>query len=160
MATHCNTLQHPATHCNALQHIGTHCNTLPHIATHRNTQEFAKRDGRETCPTDCNTLQHTATLQHTTGWRRLIGSPKLHIIFHKRATKYRSLLRKMTYKDKGSCESSPPCTTHCNTLLNAEICKKRYGQIFTTGYNTLQYLQHCNTLQHTLQHTATHCNTP
>jgi len=34
-------------------------------------------------------------------WRRLIGSPKLQIIFHKRATKYRSLLRKMTYKDKG-----------------------------------------------------------
>ena len=43
------------------------------------------------------------------GWRRLIGSPKLQIIFHKRATKYRSLLRKMTYKDKGSYESSPPC---------------------------------------------------
>ena len=45
-----------------------------------------------------------------TGWRRLIGSPKLQIIFHKRATKYRALLRKMTYKDKGSYESSPPCT--------------------------------------------------
>ena len=45
-----------------------------------------------------------------TGWRRLIGSPKLQIIFHKRATKYRSLLRKMTYKDKGSYESSPPCS--------------------------------------------------
>jgi len=44
-----------------------------------------------------------------TGWRRLIGSPKLQIIFHKRATKYRSLLPKMTYKDKGSYESSPPC---------------------------------------------------
>jgi len=43
-----------------------------------------------------------------TGWRRLIGSPKLQIIFHKRATKYRSLLREMTYKDKGSYESSPP----------------------------------------------------
>ena len=46
-----------------------------------------------------------------TGWRRLIGSPKLQIIFHKRGTKYRSLLRKMTYKDKGSYGSSPPCTT-------------------------------------------------
>jgi len=44
-----------------------------------------------------------------TGWRRLIGSPKLQISFHKRATKYRSLLREMTYKDKGSYESSPPC---------------------------------------------------
>ena len=45
----------------------------------------------------------------STGWRRLIGSPKLQIIFHGRATKYRSLLRKMTYKDKGSYESSPTC---------------------------------------------------
>ena len=45
-----------------------------------------------------------------TGWRRLIGSPKLQIIFHKRATKYTLILRKMTYKDKGSYESSAPCT--------------------------------------------------
>ena len=30
----------------------------------------------------------------------------LQIIFHKRAVKYRSLLQKMTYKDKGSYESS------------------------------------------------------
>ena len=50
------------------------------------------------------------TIIVTTGWRRLIGSPKLQIIFHKRATKYRSLLRKMTCKDKGSYGSSPPCT--------------------------------------------------
>ena len=46
----------------------------------------------------------------STGWRRLIGSPKLQIIFHKRATKYRSLLQKIAYKDKGSYESSPPYT--------------------------------------------------
>ena len=44
-----------------------------------------------------------------TGWRRLIGSPKLQIIFHKRAIKYRALVRQMTYQDKGSYESSPPC---------------------------------------------------
>jgi len=48
-----------------------------------------------------------------TGWRRLIGSLKLQIIFHKRATKYRSLLQKMTYKDKGSYESLPPCMHVC-----------------------------------------------
>jgi len=30
---------------------------------------------------------------------RLIGSPKLQVMFHKRATKYRSLLWKTTYKD-------------------------------------------------------------
>ena len=32
-------------------------------------------------------------------------------MFPKRATKYRSLVWKITYKDKGSYESSPPCTT-------------------------------------------------
>ena len=57
--------------------------------------------------TDTHELNESIT---GTGWRRLIGSPKLQIIFLKRATKYRSLLRKLTYKDKGSYESSPPCT--------------------------------------------------
>jgi len=45
------------------------------------------------------------------GWRRLIGSLKLQIIFHKRATKYRSLLRKITHKDKASYDSTPPCNS-------------------------------------------------
>jgi len=45
-----------------------------------------------------------------TGWQSLIGSLKLQITFHKRATRYTSLLRKMTYKDKRSYESSPPCS--------------------------------------------------
>jgi len=41
-------------------------------------------------------------IENSTRWRRLVGSPKLQIIFHKRATKYRSLLRKMTFQHKGS----------------------------------------------------------
>ena len=57
-------------------------------------------------------VQSYPSFVYSTGWRRLIGSPKLQIIFHKRATKYRSLLRKMTYKDKGSYESWPPCIPH------------------------------------------------
>ena len=48
-------------------------------------------------------------IMHHTGWRRFIGSPKLHVIFHKRATTDRALLRKMTYEDKASYVSSPPC---------------------------------------------------
>jgi len=49
----------------------------------------------------------------------------LQIIFHNRATKYRALLRKMTYKDKGSYESSPPCTTsdmHKSTHTKRNAC--------------------------------------
>ena len=64
-----------------------------------------------------------AQCRQTTGWRRLIGSPKLQIIFHKRATTYRALLRNMTYKDKGSYESSPPCRTTCRQMpIDADRC--------------------------------------
>jgi len=42
------------------------------------------------------------------------------MIFHKRAIKYRSLLRKMTYIDKGSYESSPPCITCMNVYVAHE----------------------------------------
>jgi len=44
-----------------------------------------------------------------TGWRRPIGSLKLQAIFRKRATHYRALSRKMTYEDKASYASTPPC---------------------------------------------------
>ena len=61
-----------------------------------------------------------------TGWRRLIGSPKVQIIVHKRAMEYRSLLRKRTYKDKGSYESSPPCRlyTQKSPLCSRVMSKK------------------------------------
>jgi len=47
-----------------------------------------------------------------TGWRRPIGCLKLQVIFRKRATNYRTFLRKMTHKDKASYGSSAPCTLH------------------------------------------------
>ena len=43
----------------------------------------------------------------TTGWRRPLGCLKLQVIFRKRATDNRALLRKMTYKDKASYDSTP-----------------------------------------------------
>ena len=58
-----------------------------------------------------------------TGWRRLTGSPKLQIIFHKRATTYRALLLKMTNKDEGSYESSPPC------ILTSYYCGRKFSVI-------------------------------
>jgi len=67
-----------------------------------------------------------------TRWRRLIGSPKLQIIFHKRAAKYRALLLKMMYKDKGSYESSPPCNKpHMSSvvvLIEFILKSLRYGR--------------------------------
>jgi len=46
---------------------------------------------------------------------------KLQFIFRKRATNYRALLQKMTYKDKASCGSSPPCRFCCGCV--ARSCK-------------------------------------
>jgi len=48
----------------------------------------------------------------TTGWQRLIGCLKLQVIFRKRATNYRALLRKMTCEAKASYDSTPPCNGH------------------------------------------------
>ena len=86
---HCNT--HAATHSTSV----THCNTQ-HLTFHKEKGLSWKETG--------------------TGWRRLIESPQLQIILHKRATKCRSLLRKMTHKVKGSYESSPPC--------NRDVCER------------------------------------
>ena len=96
-----------------------------------------------------------------TGWRRPIGCLKLQVIFCKRATNYRALLRKMTCEDKASYESSPPCIirdmTHsyvwndihllyfiytstrmqqpiefARTCTHTAICKRACVHIFTT----------------------------
>jgi len=56
------------------------------------------------------------TMECDTGWRRLIGYLKLQVFFRKRATNYRSLLRKTTYNDKASCDSTPPCTAFGRVL--------------------------------------------
>jgi len=45
-------------------------------------------------------------------WRRPIGCLKLRVIFRKRATNYRALLRKITYNDQASYGSLPPCNTY------------------------------------------------
>ena len=43
------------------------------------------------------------------GWRRPIGCLQLQVIFGKRATNYTALLQKLTYEDKASYDSTPPC---------------------------------------------------
>jgi len=118
-----------------------------------------------------------------TGWRRLIGSPKLQIIFHKRATKYTSLLRETTYKDKWSYESSPPCTRHfihqfcrayteahcstmqhtatpCRTLNNKPNCARELtSNVFFRRNYLFGFTQGIILESNTLQHTAPHCTT-
>jgi len=69
---------------------------------------FAKNDMQGTYP--CQPTGHTTA--RDTGWRRPIGRLKLEVIFRKRATNYRALLRTLTYTDKASYGSSPPCTDY------------------------------------------------
>ena len=57
-----------------------------------------------------NESSSTSRECRATGWQRLTGCLKLQVIFRKRATNYRALLRKMTYEDKPSYASWPPCT--------------------------------------------------
>jgi len=52
---------------------------------------------------------YSGTYHMCTGWRRLIGCLRLQVIFRKRATNLRALFWEMTYEDKASCDSTPPC---------------------------------------------------
>ena len=61
--------------------------------------------------------EHTGTNQDT-GWRRTIGCLKF---FRKRATNYRALVQKMTYEDKASYDSTPPCTLHEYTCIHIPV---------------------------------------
>jgi len=63
--------------------------------------------------------------KRSTGWRRPIVCLKLQVIFCKRATNYRALLRKMTYKDKASYDSMPPCS--CRSTLKVSIHTFAHG---------------------------------
>jgi len=91
--------------------------SLTHAPTHFCTRRLSHTHTTHTC-TNPHTLAHSHVRANSVarvlsiGWRRLIGSPKLQIIFHKRAIKYRSLLLKMTCKDQGSYESWPPSIAH------------------------------------------------
>jgi len=115
----CSVVQCVAVCCSVLQFIAVRC-TLLHLVT--------------VC---CSVLYLS---QCVTGWQRLIRCPELQIIFHKRATKYRALLRKMTYKDKRSYESSPSCTRISRGLI-ACICSALQHR--SLRYSVLQCVAAC-----------------
>jgi len=94
----------------------------------------------------------SALQQSATGWRRPIGCLKLQVIFHKRATNHRALLRKTTCKDKASYVSSPPCRTQVRSV---RIC--RYLCMHTTP--TRENARHTHTLTHIHTHTYTYIYT-
>jgi len=106
---------------------------MPLTGKHKTTSPVVEQIDFEQLPLILKVDRHTSRrlgVRCDTGWRRLIGSPKLQIIFHKRATKYSSFLRKTTYKDKGSYESSPPCITSDSHVWKCRdshsICRKHH----------------------------------
>jgi len=75
----------------------------------------------------------------STGWPRPIGCLQFQVIFRKRATNYRALLREMTYKDKAACGSSLPCTTDPTFVkFHTKPSPHLTPYIYTTA-------THCNT---------------
>ena len=77
---------------------------------------------------------HNAHGYFGTGWRRLMGCLNLHVIFRKRTTNYRALLRKMTCEDKAFYEFTPPgikTRIHILSLtlsLSLSLCIERESQ--------------------------------
>jgi len=94
-----------------------------------------------------------------TGWRRLIRSPKLQVIFRKRATNYRAVLWKVTYKDKASYESSPPCkwvtVLYCHVPRVCVTCLMCVCHVvaFRRGWMSMVYICIC---MYIYTHTRTH----
>ena len=83
-------------------------------------------------------LPHTPFVY--TGWLGSKGSLKLKVIFSQRATNYRALLRKMTYKDKASYDSTPPymssmCGYTCVECISNVICYCMCAYNFITYIN-------------------------
>ena len=96
------------------------------------------------------TYQCIHTEHQDTGQRRSIGCLRLQVMFRKRATNYRALLRKTTYKDKASYDFTP----HCNNqdpqrmciYIYMPMCIHKYTYIqkaLKTAMRPLRYVQIC-----------------
>ena len=106
----------------------------------------------------CSVLQCVVPYHHynhiiaPTGWQRPIGCLKLQVIFRKRAKKYRALLWKMTYKDKASYDSTPPCTYTTTILLRGAVTICQYCTPILCSQRTILYhnivSQYCITILH------------
>ena len=79
-------------------------------------QNETRLGDRDTSPDNRNIFDS----QRITGLQRCRGFLNLHVSFCKRAMNYRALLRKMTYEDKASYRSSPPCCVLMGHLL---VCR-------------------------------------
>ena len=94
-------------------------------------------------------------VETNTGWRRPIGCLKLQIIFRKRATNYRALLRNMSYTDKTSCKSSPPCMQFRNGTTSLAIYGRRTRHCLILSEFAILCFVFLHTHTHTQQNALT-----
>jgi len=95
-----------------------------------------------------------------TGWRRLTGCLKLQIIFRERATNHRALLRKMTYADKASYDSTPHETEWLQwvmwfvfvTRMSASCRTYKWG----SSHLWVSHVTHINEPSHTYEWVMSH----
>jgi len=84
--THTNTNAHSQRR--SITQANKQTTTHAHVSTHAHVHAQWHTHSRSHTTKQMHTCKHTCThCVGCTGWRRLIGSPKLQIIFHKRATK-------------------------------------------------------------------------
>jgi len=94
--------------------------------------------------------ENTRVRKSDTGWQKPIGCLKLQVSFHKKATDYRALLQKMTYKDKASYRSSPPCKKTCMLDQHANMHTHTYVCVNERGcgkWVAVSYSTCCSVLQ-------------
>jgi len=168
-ATHCNSLQLTATHCNSLQltaihlslsqvlplstpmqHTATHCNSLQHAAIHCNSQQLTATHSDVTLQNSvlCNALQCVAvvhrgcnTLQHTAT--------------HRNTLQHTATRRRPPHREVLCCSLLQRFTVCCNELRNVFSSVTSEADSKTHSHHTLQLTAtHCNSQQLT----ATHCN--
>jgi len=140
ITTHGNTLQHSATLCNTLLHSTTLCNTLQHCTARQTNTQHIRITHKVVCKERyVNGTQnlffsstHFGTQNRRTGWHRVIECLKLQVIDRKRATNYKALLRRMTYKDKASYYSTPPCIKYTFTKW---VCQTHIGMVYQRHIN-------------------------
>ena len=106
-----HTWPHEQMHTHMHAHTHTHTHTHSHTHTHTRIILHAKQ---YVCILCMRAVKRCAAPSLQGGEDPQDALSRGSITFRKRATNYRALLRKMTYKDKASYESSPPCTVYSN----------------------------------------------
>jgi len=172
VAVCCSVLQCVAACCSALQCVAVCCSVLISLIKMTSELTFGKFCNSTSSLAIFlrNHLAHRYLIQMTTGWRRLIGSPKLQIISHNKATKHRSLLRKMTYKDDDFSKIILQTNVWFEwadfweilqkRILSGDISQKMHAHISTSTHSHIHTNPYSICHAHTHDHSRTHPNPP